>query len=297
MFVDVRSTEAEPGRRDPLMSVLDSPILDAERLRDVLDRVRVLDCRSGPDARQRYLAGHLKGALHADLERDLSGDASHPERGGRHPLPSLDDWARTLGCLGIGPDTPVVLYDDKGGANAAARGWWMLRAVGHSQVAVLDGGMAAAEAAGLPFQQGEAEVAPKPPYPVQRWERPTMDIEEVARLAADPAWKVVDVRAAERWRGEQESIDPVAGHIPGAVNVPLVENLGPDGRFAEPAALRALYEARLGVPVQRVVVSCGSGVTACHTLLALEHAGLVGASLYVGSWSEWCRSGRPRAPE
>ncbi len=273
----------------------DSPIIDAGALRARMDDVRILDCRSGPDARARYLERHLRGALHADLERDLSGDRSHPERGGRHPLPSLQTWAATLGRLGIDRQTPVVLYDDKNGANAAARAWWMLRAVGHREVAVLDGGMDAAERAGLPFESGEVSVEAKAPYPIDAWSRPTADIDEVARLAADPDWRVVDVRASERYRGESESIDPVAGHIPGAINVPLTENLDEHGRFRDPAALRALFEARLGVGPERVIVSCGSGVTACHTLLALERAGLVGAALYVGSWSEWCRSGREQA--
>ena len=133
------------------------------------------------------------------------------------------------------------------------------------------------------------------------WSLPTADIEAVARVARDPGWRVIDVRAAERYRGEVEAIDPVAGHIPGALNLPLTESLDREGRFAPPEALAAHFRARLGlssgeVPMERVIVSCGSGVTACHTLLALEHAGLSGAALYVGSWSEWCRTGRERAP-
>lgn len=270
-------------------------IVSASALCARLGTVRVLDCRSGPDARARYLERHLAGALHADLERDLSGDRSRPERGGRHPLPPIEAWCATLGRLGVDPSTPVVLYDDVGGANAAARAWWMLRAVGHLEAAVLDGGMAAAERAGLPFERGEARVDPRPPYPARAWSRPTVDIEEVARLARDPSWRLLDVRAPERYRGESEAIDPVAGHIPGAHNVPLTENLRPDGTFKAPEELRAMYQARLGVDPARVAVSCGSGVTACHTLLALEHAGVRGAALYVGSWSEWCRSERERA--
>lgn len=270
-------------------------IVSASALGARIHDVRILDCRSGPDAHARYLERHLAGALHADLERDLSGDRSHPERGGRHPLPSIEAWSATLGRFGIDPSTPVVLYDDKGGSNAAARAWWMLRAVGHREVAVLDGGMAAAERAGLPWQSGEARVDPKPPYPARAWTRPTREIDDVARLARDPAWRLVDVRAAERYRGDSEPLDPVAGHIPSAHNVPLTDNLAPDGTFKLPAELRALYEARLGVDPDHTIVSCGSGVTACHTLLALEHAGLTGAALYVGSWSEWCRTERERA--
>ncbi len=271
-----------------------SPIVSARELAGMLGVARVLDCRSGPDARASFLERHLAGALHADLERDLSGDRSRPERGGRHPLPPIDAWCATLGRWGIEPSTPVVLYDDKGGANAAARAWWMLRAIGHREVAVLDGGMAAAEREGLAFEGGEGRVEPKPPYPARAWVLPTVGIDEVARLARDPGWRLVDVRAAERYRGENEAIDPVAGHIPGARNVPLTDNLQADGTFKSPDELRALY-ARLAVPPERTIVSCGSGVTACHTLLALEHAGLSGAALYVGSWSEWCRSGREQA--
>lgn len=258
---------------------------------------RLLDCRGGPGARERYLERHVAGALHVDLERDLSGDAGHPERGGRHPLPPIEAFARTLGRLGIDPSTPVVLYDDVSGANAAARAWWMLRAAGHERAAVLDGGLAAAERAGLPFERGEASVEAKPPYPARAWTRPTANIDDAARVARDADWRLIDVRAPERYRGEVEPIDPIAGHIPGAINVPLTESLDADGRFVSAGALASHFRARLGdAPMDRVIVSCGSGVTACHTLLALEQAGLSGAALYVGSWSEWCRSGRERAP-
>lgn len=276
--------------------MISSPIVSADELLRALDRVRIVDCRSGPSAREAYLAAHLRGAVHADLERDLSTGGARPERGGRHPLPSVEAFAATLGRLGIDPSTSVVLYDDKGGANAAARAWWMLRAVGHERVAVLDGGLAAAERAGIPLEAGDVGVEERPPYPVERWQRPTADIEEVARRAHDAEWALVDVRAPERYRGDVEPLDPVAGHIPGARNVPLTESLDVDGRFRSPAELRAHFAERLGErSMERVIVSCGSGVTACHTLLALERAGLFGASLYVGSWSEWCRSGREGA--
>lgn len=192
----------------------------------------------------------------------------------------------------------MVLYDDQNGANAAARCWWMLRAIGHRAVRVLDGGLAAARAGGAVFTTEVPPPVDAGPYPVTAWGLPRVDIEAVdrARTAADA--RVVDVRAAFRFRGEREPIDPIAGHIPGAVNVPLTENLRPDGTFRDAAQLRALYEPVLGgLPPGRLIVHCGSGVTACHTLLALERAGLPGAQLYVGSWSEWCRNPeRPRAP-
>jgi thiosulfate/3-mercaptopyruvate sulfurtransferase len=204
-------------------------------------------------------------------------------------------WCRTLGDWGIGPTTTVVVYDDQAGANAAARAWWMLKSVGHERVAVLDGGLAAALAAGLPLTAAAAQPSPLPPYPAGRWLRPTVDIATVDERRRDSQWLVLDVRSAPRFAGTEEALDPVAGHIPGAVNLPFTENLA-SARFKPPAELRRLYLERLaGVASDHLIVHCGSGVTACHTLLALELAGLAGAALYVGSWSEWCRSARPRA--
>ena len=190
----------------------------------------------------------------------------------------------------------VVAYDDAGGGNAAARLWWMLRAAGHQVSAVLDGGLRAALGSGFELTRETHPVAARPPYPVEAWLLPTVTIEGAAAWAQDPGLKLLDVRSAERYRGETEPFDPVAGHIPGAMNLPYQDNLGPDGRFKEPAQLREMYRAFLdGTAPERLAVHCGSGVTACHTLLALEAAGLPGAALYVGSWSEWCRSGRAMA--
>ena len=262
------------------------PLVGPEALRE---GVVLLDAR--PAA--AYARGHLPGAHLADPDRDLAAPAPHPERGGRHPLPAPAEFARTLGRWGITPDSRVVIYDDQGGANAAARAWWMLRSAGHRHVAVLDGGM---QAAGLPLETTPAEAASAAPYPMDVWRLPTVDIDAVDRLRVAPDAVVLDVRAAFRYRGEGEPIDPVAGHIPGARNLPYTENLGTDGRFLPADALRARYLELLGtVPPARLAVHCGSGITACHTLLALEIAGLSGASLYVGSWGEWCRSERPRA--
>jgi thiosulfate/3-mercaptopyruvate sulfurtransferase len=162
-------------------------------------------------------------------------------------------------------------------------------------VQVLDGGLPAALAAGLVSDALPPEIEPGPPYPASGWHWPLADIDAVARRARDPQWCVLDVRAAARYRGDTEPIDPVAGHIPGAVNLPYTDNLR-DGCFVASDELRARYARLLdGRAPQRLIVHCGSGITACHTLLALEHAGLPGASLYVGSWSEWCRSARPQA--
>lgn len=246
------------------------------------------------DARPRaaYEAGHLPNAIHADPNAQLAAP-NDPAIGGRHPLPPLECWAKQLGEWGIGPETEVVIYDDQSGANAASRAWWMFRAAGHDRVAVLDGGMLAA---GLALTTDVPAPAPRAPYPARAWQRRTVDMSEVDARRHDPAWKVLDVRSVPRYRGETEPIDPIAGHIPGAINLPYTENL--DGAFFKDAgALRAQYQQLLGdTPVDRLIVHCGSGVTACHTLLALEAAGLDGASLYVGSWSEWCRNEKEREP-
>jgi thiosulfate/3-mercaptopyruvate sulfurtransferase len=246
--------------------------------------VVILDARSA----EAYEAGHLPGAIHADLETQLSSASTNPDaaRGGRHPLPPIEQWLRQIAEWGIEPSTRVIVYDDQQGANAAARVWWMLRAVGHENVEVLEcGGKAAA------FQSGSVAAALQ-----NDWQLPTVTMEQVDALRRDPSWRVLDVRAAARFRGETEPIDPVAGHIPGAINLPYAENLDATGHFKSPEELRRMYEELFGgVPPERVIVHCGSGVTACQTLLALDMAGLHGASLYVGSWGEWCRNDRPIA--
>lgn len=272
------------------------PLISASDLRDRFSSIRLLDARQDP---ADYAAGHLPGALHADLNRHLSTacDPDHdPARGGRHPLPPLARFAAQLGAWGIGPDTEVVAYDAAGGGNAAARLWWMLRAAGHDRVAVLDGGLQAALEAGWTLTVKNPAIHPLAPYPADRWQLPLVDAEAVDALRRDPAHKLMDARSPERWRGENETLDPVPGHIPGSVNLYWADNLGPDGRFKSPEALRAQYEAILdGTPPERLAVHCGSGVTACHDLLAMAVAGLPGAALYIGSWSEWCRSDRPKS--
>lgn len=268
-------------------------IVSPEELRRIQGDVRIVDARAGDGAAEAYRASHLAGALRADPETDLA-TPSDPAHGGRHPLPALDVFRHTLGRWGITPELDVVVYDDKQGANAAARLWWMLRAVGHARVAVLDGGWQAALEAGLPTDAEVPSIAPVAPYPASRWVLPISTIDDVDGLRLDPSWRVLDVRAAYRYRGESDPFDPVAGHIPGAINVPYSDNLDATGRFKSPSELRAAYEPLLAEGgASRLVVHCGSGVTACHTLVALELAGLAGASLYVGSWSEWCRRDRP----
>lgn len=254
-------------------------------------RLRLLDARGGRLGVEHYRAGHIEGAVHVDLELDLSGDSTHPERGGRHPLPSPVAWSNTLGRLGITPETSVIVYDDQGGAVAAARTWWMLRAAGHRKVSVMDGSLRHAERAGMPMSQEAPAIAAVDPYPFMDWSRPLVGFEAVKTQLADPQTRLVDARAAARFSGQSEPFDPVPGHIPGAINVPFSHHLDANGCWLSRSALRDLYREALGSleGPKHIIASCGSGVTACHTLLALERAGVEGAALYVGSWSEWCR--------
>ena len=252
---------------DPLISVAD--------LRDLLGTVTVLDVRyrlGGPPGAPEFEAGHVRGASYVDLERDL---AAAPGNRGRHPLPEPEDFQTAMRAAGVRGDRPVMVYDDWAG-RAAARGWWLLRWAGHDDVRVLDGGWTAWLAAG-----GPREVGPTRPeagdFVVRPGGLPVLRPQDVPA-----AGTLVDARAPERYRGEVEPVDPVAGHIPGAVNVPTEANLAADGRLRTADELREVYAGLSG----DVAVYCGSGVTACHDLLALERIG-VHASLYPGSWSEW----------
>lgn len=237
---------------------------------------------------EAYREGHLPGAHFADLERDLSGHVGAGS--GRHPLPDWRRFAESLARWGVRHQSQVVLYDQGGGA-FAARLWWMLRAVGHERAAVLDGGWPAWLAAGgaqsreTPLAGGSAVQF----HPGTGW----VTSEAVERNLVEPRFLLVDARSAERFAGLSEPIDPVAGHIPGARNRPFELNLADNGCFLAPAALRTQWlECLDGVECGDVVHMCGSGVTACHNLLAMEHAGLGGSRLYVGSWSEWLRERR-----
>ena len=268
-----------------------SPLISAEALKAALGTVRVFDVRfdlARPEAGEAaWREGHLPGAHYLHLDRDLSAKDGVPALcGGRHPLPTREVFAATAARLGLTPDTPVVLVDAQGGM-FAARAWWMLRWIGARDVRVLDGGLAAWRAAGGALEPGE--VAPATPGPA--W--PLGPEPEGLRLTADALAvqlgrvALLDARAPERYRGDVEPLDPVAGHIPGALNRPFSANLGPDGRFLPPEALRAAFQGLAGA--RPVVHQCGSGVTACHNLLAMAVAGLPGGALYAGSWSEWCR--------
>ncbi len=255
----------------------------------------IVDARAGAGAKERYAAGHLEGALFVDLEKQLANVPADASKGGRHPLPDLTQFAQVLTQLGIGPDTHVVVYDDKNGGNAAARFWWMLKAIGHENVQVLDGGLDAAVKAGFPVSSGEETPAtPEKTYEILQWMLPLSDINEVEKVANDADYLVIDVRDKDRYDGKVEPIDLIAGHIPGAANIPFTSNLDANGFFLSPAELKEKYtEALNGRDAQHVIVHCGSGVTACHTLLAMAYAEMEIPKLYVGSWSEWSRTDRP----
>lgn len=271
-------------------------LIDAAALAAHLDdrRWTIVDCRSDllrPEwGAQAYAEGHIPGAVFASLERDLSGEiAAHT---GRHPLPAREHFAATLSRWGIDGDTQVVAYD-QGNSAYAARLWWMLRWVGHNAVAVLDGGYAAWMAGSFPVSREPASREPK--RFALRDGVPFVTTAELQDLLARRAALLVDARAADRFAGRNETIDPVAGHVPGAVNHPFAGNLDENNRFRAPSQLREQWMRTLADRSPgELVAMCGSGVTACHDLLALEIAGLPGGRLYAGSWSEWIRdSARP----
>jgi thiosulfate/3-mercaptopyruvate sulfurtransferase len=239
---------------------------------------------------RRYRASHPPGALYLHLDRDLSAEKTG--RNGRHPLPDRATFARTVGTLGVGPRTQVVCYDAQGGVYAA-RLWWLLRWLGHAGVAVLDGGLQAWRDAGGELTGAETVAPGGPPYPERPSLAPTVDAAGVAKRP--PLRMLLDARSGERFRGEAEPIDPVAGHIPGAFQRFHKSNLDASGKFKPASSLRDEFTSLLaGRTPGDVIHSCGSGVTACHNLLAMEHAGLAGSVLYPGSWSEW--SSDPERP-
>jgi thiosulfate/3-mercaptopyruvate sulfurtransferase len=239
---------------------------------------------------RRYREAHLPGSHYLHLDRDLS--SAKTGRNGRHPPPARADFARTVGALGVVPGRQVVCVDAHGGVYAA-RLWWLLRWLGHAEVAVLDGGVQGWQRAGGALTSTATPPSNGPAYPERPSLAPTVDADGVAARAARET--VLDARAGERFRGEAEPIDAVAGHIPGALNRFHKANLDADGAFKSPAELRAEFAAALGDRAPgEVIHSCGSGVTACHNLLAMEYAGLHGSLLYPGSWSEW--SADPERP-
>jgi thiosulfate/3-mercaptopyruvate sulfurtransferase len=276
------------------MTALASPLIDAAALRaagnsPLLVLLEASFDLADPEAGARaFTLGHLPGAQYVHLEHDLSAPKAPQGPGftGRHPLPARAAFAATAGRWGIGPRSLVVAMDRQGGPYAA-RLWWMLRWLGHARVWVLDGGVDAWVAAGGALTTASAAPKATTPYPLRAPTMPTLDAPALRRALG--TLRLIDARAPERFRGEAEPLDAVAGHIPGATNRLFRNNLAPDGRLKPRARLAAEFAALLGQRTPgEVVHQCGSGVTACHNLLAMEAAGLLGSRLYPGSWSEWC---------
>jgi thiosulfate/3-mercaptopyruvate sulfurtransferase len=263
-------------------------IVSTDLLASHLDDWAIVDCRFDLQneqwGRDQYRLAHVPGAVYANLNEDLSG----PRNGsnGRHPLPAADVLAATLGRLGIDRSTQVIAYDQDAGSYAS-RLWWLLRYLGHDAVAVLDGGWAKWAREGRPTRSGDETGQSTTFTPSPRAEL-SVGLADVIANVGNSQRVLIDARAAERFEGRSETIDRVAGHIPGAVNHFFKQNLGADGTMLPPETLRANFEPVLGGHTPSdAVMYCGSGVTACQNLLAMEHAGLRGAGLYVGSWSEW----------
>ncbi|MDP9494853.1 MAG: sulfurtransferase [Actinomycetota bacterium] len=259
------------------------PLISVGELSERLDEIVLFDMRwsltEPHQGRGTYAAGHLPGAVFVDLEADLAASAGD----GRHPLPSVDEFTRTLGVLGAGPDDEIVVYDDMGGS-VAARMWWMLRSIGHEKSRVLDGGLGAWIDAGLPVTDDETR-RPSTEYPT------VAGFTGVVTAEGLTGRHLIDARSPERYRGEVEPVDPKAGHIPGAINMPASGNLGPKGRFLDREGLADRYRET----PDDTIVSCGSGVTACQVALALVAAGHPMPDVYIGSFSDWSRRVLPVA--
>lgn len=274
-------------KRKPMPALLVSTQELADRLGD--SSIVICDCRHDlmdlEKGRRAYAEGHIPGAHFLHLDEDLSGTKTG--KNGRHPLPDIDAFAKKMGSIGIDHTTRVIAYDDAGGPYAA-RLWWLLRWAGHDNVAVLDGGINKWLVEGRAADRMPPAARPTT-FVAKRKENLTVDADFILANIKQPSASVVDARAPERYRGDTEPIDPVAGHIPGALNRVFKNNLNADGTFKTAASLKQEFAKLLGEKSpSQVVNQCGSGVTACHNLFAMEIAGLSGAKLYPGSWSEWC---------
>jgi len=273
-----------------------SPIIEANELLKVYKNadLMIFDASNSKNAKANYETEHIAGAFFVDLNTQLADIKSDLSNGGRHPLPEIENFSKTLTGLGISKDKHIVIYDDNNGSNASARFWWMLKSVGHEKVQVLNGGLNQAKKYNVPLSsKAENTKIPSEPYQIDKWNLPTIELNEVERVSQHPNYLIVDVRDQERYEGKTEPIDLIAGHIPGAINIPFTENLDQNGLFLLPNELKIKYENIFGeINSKNIIFHCGSGVTACHTLLALDYAGMEIPKLYVGSWSEWSRNNK-----
>jgi thiosulfate/3-mercaptopyruvate sulfurtransferase len=273
-----------------------SPIIEVDELLKIYKKsdVMIFDVSNSKKAKANYKTEHLEGAFFVDLNSQLADIKRDFSDGGRHPLPKIQTFAKTLTDIGISKDKHIIIYDEKNGSNASARFWWMLKSVGHEKVQVLNGGLNKAKENNFPLSS-KTEIIKRAsePYQIDNWKLPTTEINEVENVSRNPNYLVVDVRDKERYEGITEPIDLIAGHIPGAINIPFTENLNPNGLFITRDELRNKYKTLFGeIKAENIIVHCGSGVTACHTLLALDYAEMDIPKLYVGSWSEWSRNNK-----
>jgi thiosulfate/3-mercaptopyruvate sulfurtransferase len=277
------------------MNLNTSPIIKASELLKLYksENLIIVDVSNGENAKSNYEVKHLEGAIFVDLNTQLAEIKDNLSIGGRHPLPKIENFAKTLSNLGISPKSHLIIYDDKNGSNASARFWWMLKSIGHEKAQVLNGGIQEAEKNNFPLSS-KTEITDKTElYKVDHWKLQIAELEEVEKVSQTENHIVIDVRDVERYSGKTEPIDLIAGHIPGAINVPFTENLDENGLFLTPNFLKMKYEKLFGkVKSENIIVHCGSGVTACHSLLAIAYAGMEIPKLYVGSWSEWSRNNK-----
>lgn len=270
-----------------------SPIIQANELLAlrVNENIVIVDVSNGKNSKENYRKKHLDKAIFLDLNSQLAEIKDNFANGGRHPLPKIEQFAETLKNIGINEESHVIIYDDKNGANASARFWWMLKSIGHEKVQVLNGGIQQAEKIGFPVNDKIEISKVSKTYKYDNWKLPIAEIKEVEENSLKENYIVIDVRENNRYRGESEPIDLVAGHIPGSINVPFSTNLNEKGMFLSPNELKTKYQEIFSEKnSENIIIHCGSGVTACHSLLAIDYAGLEIPKLYVGSWSEWSRN-------
>ncbi len=275
-----------------------SPMIKVDELKLLIDQfpeVVIVDVSNEKNAKENYLQQHLDNAIFLDLNKDLADIKTDLALGGRHPLPQTANFIALLSDIGISTDSHIIIYDHKNGANAAARFWWMMKSVGHKNVQVLDGGFQEAEKRNYPMNNHAPTLRKAENYTnITDWQLPIVDLEEVDLASKSQEYLIIDVREKPRYDGEFEPIDLIAGHIPNAINIPFIDNLEENGLFKTPKKLREKYQEIFDeFDNGQIIVHCGSGVTACHSLLAMSYAGFNIPKLYPGSWSEWSRNHKP----
>jgi len=269
-------------------------IINPDELVKILNQPETIIIHAGNNAKNIYDNGHINNAYYLELNTDMSDVPQDYKNGGRHPLPKIENFIKVLQETGIKNDSHIIIYDDKNASNAAARLWWMLRSAGLKNVQVLNGGLQAAINNAIPITK-EASLERTPGnYTFTEWQLPIADIQETEKFTQQDKTLIIDVRETPRYNGETEPIDTIAGHIPSAKNYPFANNLNTDGTYKDPEELKQYFTKIFeGYEPENIMVHCGSGVTACHTLLAIDYAGLNIPKLYVGSWSEWSRNNKP----